>query len=212
MAMVDMQVEEEIEKQKEAPNASSKLIVWLVVISFSLLFLPLYLMSTTIQQDNESLTVTLESVYLSLTATPVPNVEEVALRDKYIKLQNSVIELENLNTSLEAAHIGWPQIMSQINGYDGYRIKLSSITQSGYQIVIIGEANDETDVNTYVEKLRLSELFNSVSIRAVMLKSIQPTPTSKTSAAKNAPAGDLTASAIKYVEFTLMIDIRRDES
>jgi hypothetical protein len=201
--------------QPPRPAVSSKLILWLVALSLGMMFLPLYLISTTIKENNVPLATQLAVLQATLTVTPPPNPEEKALKATLEGVQNQINALDAIRPTLVAGHTDWAVVITVIANYDSGRMALTGVAQSGNQILVTGQAGEEATVMAYADMLRTSQQFDRVvlqSITSKVLPTATPLPVIATTGTPTVPT--LTPApqvnefhpAGKVVEFTIAID------
>lgn len=184
-------------EQKSASKGGGTLVLWLIVLSLSGFFAPLYLVATTVQ--NQTLILATEQVNLSATLalTPPPNPTEEALRGEFSQLQLQINALAALDTTLSGTHLDVPQVMSTIGSYNQAQITLTSISQIDRDLTLHGEAISEPVVLIYVDMLKETGLFQQVTIQTIQRKA-EPANGSQTPA----------APTDKNTEFTLLVQVK----
>jgi len=181
----------------EQPGGASRLIRWLIVFGLALLFMPLYLISTTIKEDTVPLKTTLVSLQQTLASTPRPNQSEQNLKATLVQAQKQAIELENSRPTLVANHFDWPAAIMVIGNYDQAVLAITSIVQTETRITLNGQATDEATAMLYAQALRESSQFQRVTVQTITLKA------APTGAAKpDAPPVD------KPAVFTILIELK----
>ncbi|MCC7446387.1 MAG: PilN domain-containing protein [Anaerolineae bacterium] len=183
--------------ETEPTGGGSRLIRWLIVCGLALLFLPLYLLSTTIKEDAAPLQTTLVSIQQTLASTPRPNQGSQDLKATLVQAQKQAIELESVKPTLVANHFDWPAAIMIIGNYDQSVLALTSIVQTETRITLTGQANDEATAMTYAQSLRDAGLFQRVTVQTITLKAAL-TGTAKT----DAPPVD------KPAVFTILIELK----
>jgi Tfp pilus assembly protein PilN len=186
-------------EQSPASSTSSRLVIWLVILSSMLLLLPLYLISTTIQQDIDDLELELAGLKATLAYTPPAPPEEQALRETLSQTRNLLNQLDPLGVQLAASHINWPQTIAVIGSYDENLVELTAITQAENRITINGRANNETAVIGYSEILQESGLFTRVIVQSINMRDMPgPTPTDRLMP---------TPTPTRVAEFTILVEL-----
>lgn len=182
-----------------APSSTSRLVIWLVILSFMLLLLPLYLISTTIQQDISTLESELTDLQATLAYTPPPVPEEEALRQSLDEARSLLNLLQPLGNELTAGHINWPETIAVIGAYDQRHIELTTLTQTENRLIVNGRAEDETAVMAYADVLQESNLFERVIVQSITMRDVPgPTP-----AAEDAP----TPAPQRVAEFAILVEL-----
>ena len=90
MLPTDNAIDNEDQPQEgEAPaRGSSKLVLWLIICGLGVLFLPLYIISTTVKTTNEELTTELADIEATLSATPPVPAELQTLSAEFTRSQH----------------------------------------------------------------------------------------------------------------------------
>ncbi len=169
-----------------------KFILWLVILSLALFFAPLYLLSTTLQADNDSLQTEYDQLQLTLAITPAGNPTDEALTAQLLTLQGHVVAIEAFQPTLAAEHINWAEVMFMLGGFDPSQISILAMSQSGRQLTLQGQAVDEAQAIAYAQMLKSSDLFNDVTVQSIVANVATP------------QAGATTST---LVEFIILVDI-----
>jgi Tfp pilus assembly protein PilN len=166
----------ETEGEAESPPRGSRLASWLIILGLGVLFLPLYLIASTIKDTSAQLQTELNQLQATLSFTPPPDPSEEALTSTlvYVRQENSA--LESLQGTLVAMHINWPSIMAVIAAHDPSLLRITAITQTATTITIGGQAHDPGVISAYADMLRASNLFGDVAVGSINIE-ILPTPT-----------------------------------
>jgi Tfp pilus assembly protein PilN len=143
------------------------MILWLVVIGFATFFLPLYLVSASIHDDNARLEDDLQSIQQALTtiSSPAPEIQE--LMDTLAQLQKATNEIEAAYSTIAAGHTDWPAVMAVIGNYNPAQLTLTSLTHADSRIVLNGRATDSSVVAAYAHTLEESQLFSRVVVQSM---------------------------------------------
>ncbi|MBZ0275981.1 MAG: PilN domain-containing protein [Anaerolineae bacterium] len=189
-----------------APRAS-RLVVWLIIVSLGALFLPLYLVSTSIKQENAQFEVTLTAIQATLAYTPLPPESETALQETLLQVRGQINALEPVSADLAAAHLDWLNALAVISRYDRERINLSGITQTENRLVLNGLAANESDVLAYFHVLDDAELFNRVIVQSITLKDA-PTPNQPTAKPVVRDAAATETPAERVAEFSILVELK----
>lgn len=158
------------------PSRGFRMVYWLIILGLGLLFLPLYLIATTIKDSGAELQMELDGLQATLAFTPPANPSEEALTSTLVFVRLEMAALESLQGTLVGMHINWPDVMAVIAAYDPAHMVMNAITQMGNTITIGGQANDPSVISTYAEMLRTSGLFEQVAVGSINIE-ILPTPT-----------------------------------
>lgn len=146
----------------------SRLIIWLVVLSLGLLFVPLYLISDSLRQENVRLQTEATLIQQTLAVSPQPNSTEAALTDTLMQIQAQKGALEAIQPTLIAEHIPWSEVMFMLGSYDPNQLSITALSQSGNQLAVQGQAADQSQVMAYVESLKKSDLFADVVVQSMI--------------------------------------------
>lgn len=190
-------LDEPVLTEQKSTSNNSRLVLWLLVLSLSGFFVPLYLISVTIEERTLAMATEEADLQATLIATPAPDPQEETLRSEFIDLQNLINTLANLNQTLDTAHIDWPYVMSAVGRYNPAQLNINSLSQTERVITLTGQATLESVVLAYVETLKETGPFETV-----LIESIQLAP----SAADQEDAGDIHTQ--QPVGFTLVIELK----
>lgn len=169
-------------QEGEAPaRGSGKLVLWLIICGLGVLFLPLYVISTTVKTTNEELTTELTNIEATLTATPPVPAELQTLSADFANTQLQNQTVGSINSTLQDSYINWPTVMAALGAYDLGQMSLTSITQIDNGMRLTGRATREIVAMSYADMLRASGLFDNVAVESITLQSVfitaTPTPT-----------------------------------
>ncbi|MBZ0301535.1 MAG: hypothetical protein K8J31_17445 [Anaerolineae bacterium] len=199
---------EPVEEQEQESSGSSRLLLWLIAFSLGILFLPLYLISTTIQENTLPLADELATLETQVAATAAPNPTEEALRMELLALNQQVNVLETVRDDLETNHIAWPAVMAVIADYDQGILRVSELMQVDTHVTVKGEANNEGAITSYADHLRESPYVENVAVQSLNLR-ILPTATPPPPADSETPTEVPAASTPnRVVDFTILIMLR----
>jgi len=189
----------------QAATGSSRIIIWLIALSLGILFVPLYLVSSAIQEQTEPLRHQLATLEAQLTATPAPNAEEERLRAELLTLNQQIRALEVVTTELAASQINWPEIMAVIADYDPALMQITELTQTESQLSLSGRANVESVVTAYADFLRDSEYFTHVAVQSLRLMTLPTATPVRRGEPTPAPVEPVNS---RVVEFVVVITLR----
>ncbi len=190
-------------EESEAPSTGggSRFIVWIIIVALGLLFVPIYLIGSTITEGSTELQSTLDAAQATLAFTPPADPSEVAISATLDAVRQQSNTLSVLQSTLVALHINWPSVMSIIGNFDPSRMSLTGVAQTTPStITISGQADDQNTVTAYADMLRKSGLFDPVSIGAINMQAAPtatpsptplPSPTPQATAAAATPQGTL---------------------
>jgi len=217
---VEMDNEEELQEGEKATAGGSKIVIWLVICALAVLFLPLYVISTTVKKTNEKLTTDIENIQATLSAPAPVNPVKQTLSAQYLDMQNQSSALGSIQSTLLAAHINWPTIMATIGAYDTNQMAVNNVSQIASGIRITGRAKEEIIAMAYADMLRASGLFDVVAVESITLQSVIITVTPSNTAV---PAAETTVdpnqqmtptplptAEIKVTDFIISVTIKKE--
>lgn len=160
------------------PKSKSRagFIMWLVVFSLGALIIPLYLTSSTLQQDTTALEEELVVVQATLNSNPPIDREEQQLRDNLAVERDKIRALEPMKSTLTARHVNWASVMAVLNNYNQSLMSLISLVQNENLVIITGRADKEATVIAYQQTLEASNQFSRIVVQSMSLAQL-PTPT-----------------------------------
>lgn len=178
-------VDNEDELQEgDAPPRSSKLVLWLIICGLGVLFLPMYIISTTVKTTNEALTTELTSIEQTLTAPAPIDPRIQTLSAEYSNTQKQSQAVGSINSTLKNTYVNWPTIMAALGAFDLGQMSVTSVTQIDSGMRITGRATREIVAMSYADMLRETGLFDNVAVESITLQSVfitaTPSPTSET--------------------------------
>lgn len=169
------------EGDEAPPPRSSKLVLWLIICGLGVLFLPLYVISTTVKTSAEELALDVENISVTLSAPPPVNPTEVTLQAAFASVQSQSKAVDSINGALKDSYVNWPMVMAALGAYDTSQMSLNSVTQTDHVLRVTGRANRELVAMAYADMLRASGLFDDVAVESITLQSIfitaTPSPT-----------------------------------
>jgi len=197
----------EEETEEAPPPRGSRIVIWLVILSLGALFLPLYLVSTSIQDETQTLSVTLTAVQATLVFTPEPLEQELALQDTLAQLRDQVNALQPVIAGLVASQVDWLNSFAVIGSYDPTRITLNGIAQTENRLVLTGQATSEGDIMAYFQLLDESTTFDRVVVQSIVLREVSSSPaTAKPIIRDAAPTEEIPAERIS--EFNILVELK----
>lgn len=198
--------------ESEAPSGGSKIVIWLVIGGLAILFLPLYVISTTVKSTNEKLTTQLEDIQVTLSAPPHIEPVQQTLSSQFLDIQQQSKAVGSISSTLVASYINWPKVMAIIGAYDNDQMNVNNVTQISTGIRITGRAKQEIVAMAYADMLRQSGLFDTVAVESIDLQSViitatsvptsTPSPTSTVTPPPATPATSVPATATPKVQIT----------
>jgi len=213
----------EDQPEEEQPRSSSRLVQWLVVMALAVLFVPLYLIGTTIKADIIPLSTDAAAIDATLNATTGPNATEKSLKATLSQIQKQVNALAAARPTVGADWLDWPTLMAVIGRYDQTQVVITGIVQTGKVITVNGQATDEDAVTAYAQLLKDSNQFGRVIVQGITIRpsptapptatlppSPTATPTSVPSTKTNAPA-PTAVPPTPTVPPTVVVDVLRDK-
>ncbi|MCB9457571.1 MAG: PilN domain-containing protein [Anaerolineaceae bacterium] len=199
------------EDTQEAPQQhGSRLVIWLIALSLGALFLPLYLVSSSIQEETGQLTVTLAALEGTLAVTPQPAAQEQALQDTLLQLRGQINEMQPVITGLQTSKIDWLHTFAVVGTYDTTRMTLTAVSQTENRLVLTGQATSETDVMTYFQMLDESLIFDRVIVQSIILRDMTGSQaTAKPVIRDNPPIEEVPVERMS--EFNIMLELKVGE-
>jgi hypothetical protein len=179
---------QEGEGEGDAPaRGGSKIVIWLVICGLAVLFLPLYVISTTVKNTNDKLSTDLDSIQATLSATPPVSSLQQTLSAQFLDMQNQSKAVGSIRSTLMASHINWPTVMATIGAYDTNQMAVNNVDQISTGIRITGRAKQEIVAMAYADMLRASGLFDTVAVESINLQSVIITVTPMATASPTPP-------------------------
>lgn len=174
--MIDEQIPPEAEMEDAEPPSRSRLAIWLVALALAAMFVPVYLVSGSLEEATIPLEQQAEALAMTLTAPPVVPEEEQQLTDRLLAARGQLSSIQEIPVTLAAQHLDWPSITQALLNYDANSIRLTSFTHDSIVLTLIGSATAESEAIRYAEMLESSGLFLRVSVQSIVLNP-PPTPT-----------------------------------
>lgn len=197
--------EEEVEELEPAPR--SGLIIWLLTLGIAALFLPIYLISQSIDQAITPLATQAFDLQATLTAPPLVPQEEETLTSELLNLRGQLALLEEAPATIVAGHINWPAIMGSLLTYDANSIRLTGFNQEAVPLTLVGNAVSESAVIEYSTQLDQTGLFTRVFIQSIVLNP-PPSPTPPNPAEPTPITPPLRELSMPFM-FTLSVEFAR---
>ncbi|MCC6616384.1 MAG: PilN domain-containing protein [Anaerolineae bacterium] len=199
--------EPEVEQTEPTGKRSRRIALWLAIFGISALFLPLFVINSTITTAEATLQPQLDSFLATLTATPAIAAEFQAISDELLEARSQIAILENVSATLIAAQIDWPQIMVALRNYDAETTHLSTFSHENGHIVITGEASAESVVIDYAARLDYSGYFGRVAVQSITRR---PAPTATPVPTNSQEVVQSTAPLL--FAFTINLDLESDNA
>lgn len=216
---VEMENEESLQEGEQAPAGGSKIVIWLVICALAVLFLPLYVISTTVKKTNEKLTTDIENIQATLSAPAPVNPVKQTLSAQFLDIQNQSSALGSIQSTLMATHINWPTVMATVGAYDINQMTVNSVVQIESGIRITGRAKEEIVAMAYADMLRASGLFDVVAVESITLQSVIITmtpsipatlPPEATPDLNQIAPTPLPTAEIKVTDFIISVTIKKE--
>ncbi|NDJ86926.1 MAG: PilN domain-containing protein [Chloroflexi bacterium] len=202
------------EEEAEGAAGPNRIVLWLVVASLVGLFVPLYLISSTVESDNADLDQELAILQVTLTSSPPIDPEEQELSNSLASVKRQVREVAITHSDLTSNHIDWPTAMALFANYDPERMVVTGLVQMENRITLTGQADQETTVIVYTRMLEESGAFERVIVQSMTLNE-PPTPTPSDASlnpaaltADNASTTPVMFTSQKFVEFVILVEIK----
>lgn len=203
----------------ERPRQSrvGRLIPWLVVLSLGFLFLPLYLLAVTIDENNAEAQAEISTLQAELERGPLPSANEQELQDALSAALEKISALQPVRSYLENNRIDWPAVAASISNYHDDTMVVLGLSQTDRQLTLSGRAWNEQTVLDYAARLEKSGYFSRVSVQSLAANVVPtPTPPPPPRGTPTATAEPLSATAtptatpgrIKYVEFVVVVELK----
>lgn len=188
--------ESNIENQEITPRPFGSVVLWLGVLGLAILFVPLYLMSNTLDDEVNRLASEIVPLQTSLASTPAPPPQAQGSIVTLTAVHSQNVQMEAILPTLQAENFNWSATMGIINQINGSGMQISGIEQAGNQLIIRGRALNDGFVTDYANLLEASGQFSVVEVRSIVQVAepfLSPTPTplqptaTATSAVTNTP-------------------------
>ena len=213
--------EEELQEQdSDAPVGNSKIVLWLVMGGLAVLFLPLYVISTTVKSTNTKLTTQVENIQATLSSIPPVAPLQKTLSAQYLDTQTQSQAVGSIRSTLMASYINWPKIMAAIGAYNPNQLTVTNVDQIEAGIRITGRADQEIVAMAYADMLRASSLFQTVNVESINLQTVLITVTPSNTAIPVAEATPdanpsvtltpLPTTEIKVTDFIISVTIKKE--
>jgi len=181
-----------------------RLILWLIVLSLGVLFVPLYLLATAIDETNAGLQHDISTQQAWLDAGPPASLNEQTLQATLSAALAQLSALEPVRARLESSRIDWPEVAASLSNYhDDYMIVLG-LTQADRLLTLRGRAWNEQTVLDYARRLEESGYFAMVTVQS-LAANVVPTAAPARGTPTPAPAAP---DRVRYVEFILTVELK----
>lgn len=210
--------EDEVQEGEAPPRSSNKLVLWLIICGLGVLFLPLYIISTTVKTTNEELTTELTNIEATLSATPPVDPKLQTLSAEFSDTQKQSQAVGSINSTLNNTYVNWPTVMAALGAYDLSQMSVTSVAQIDMGMRINGRATREIVAMAYADMLRETGLFETVAVESITLQSMfitatpAPTssaPTSEATVATQATIAPLATIEVKMTDFIISVTMKK---
>ncbi|MBK8902281.1 MAG: PilN domain-containing protein [Anaerolineaceae bacterium] len=170
----------EFSDDEAEPRSTAPLILWMGVLGLVVLFIPLYLTSNTLAGEVVRLESEVFPLQTAVAATPGLPPEAGPLIITLTAVHNQSSQIDTLLPTLAAANVDWPGALSAVNNVDRNQIQITSLEQSGSQLLIRGRAISDDVVTTYARQLEGTGKFAAVEVQSIVQAPepfFSPTPT-----------------------------------
>ena len=173
------------------------IILWFIVLGLTILFIPLFLFSRSLNQEVAHLEGTVVPLETAVSSLPLDDnssaIQELTL------LNEQIVQIDTLSPTLDAKQIIWSDVMQTVRTFDSSEISILSLAQAPGRLTIRGRATDESAITAYVQQLEQSGSFNRVIMQSILVVETpfvveSPTPLGPTATARptNHPTAVLT--------------------
>ncbi len=192
------------EAPSEPTRLTTRLVPWVLMLGVALLFFPLTLISTAIDETNVLQATQSADLQATITAPPPVPRDEQTLTQQLLDQRVDLGAIEPIPATMIASHVDLPAIMAALRSYNANRIRLTAFNHPTNRLTLDGAAMEERDVLTYISALEATGLFTRVSLQSITVNPVAPaTPDFQATPDKNAP---LTELYLPFI-FTLSIDL-----
>ena len=181
----------DVDNQEIAPRPFGSVVLWLGVLGLAILFVPLYLMSNTLDNEVNRLTSEVVPLQTALASTPAPPPQAQGSIVTLTAVHSQNVQMEAILPTLQAENFNWSATMGIINQINGSGMQISGIEQAGNQLIIRGRALNDGFVTDYANLLEASGQFSAVEVRSIVQVAepfLSPTPTPLQPTATATPA------------------------
>ena len=143
---------QEEEAPSEPTRLTARLVPWVLMVGIALLFFPLTLISTAIDETNIQQGTQSAELQATITAPPPVPREEQTLTSQLLERRTALGAIENVPATMVAAHVDLPAIMAALRSYNANRIRLTAFNHPANRLTLDGAAMEERDVLTYISR------------------------------------------------------------
>lgn len=175
MDMFDDAIQDELDEDQQGadePEGRSRLqMVTRLLIggALSLLMLPMIVLASTLQSENEQLTFMLGPTQTALAGEPVVPEEDQEIGQSIDAAQAQINALVPLQSTLEGSHVDWTRVVPVLSSYDSQRLEVAGLSQTANQLILTGTAENEGAVIAYARQLEDSGYFKRVIVQSITL-------------------------------------------
>ncbi len=146
------------------PKSFAPMLLWLGVLGLVILFIPLYLTSKTLVEEVARLESEVFSRQTAVAAAPEAGPLVVTLT----AVHNQTLQIDTILPTLVSENVDWPGALSAVNQANDDQIQITTLEQSGSQLLIRGRAASEDAVNSYTRLLEGSGQFAAVEVQSIV--------------------------------------------
>ena len=165
---------------RDSPQRFGPIILWLGVLGLVILFIPLVLMSNSLDSEVTQLETEVMPLQTALASALGSLPPAQTLLVTLTAVHNQTEQMAARLPTLAAENVDWQAAMEAINNIPGDGLQLTGIKQEGNQLLIQGRAMNDGFVTDYAQQLETSGQFSQVvvqSLSQVAEPFLPPTPT-----------------------------------
>jgi hypothetical protein len=159
------------------------------------MFLPLYSLSTTLDNETQALKNDLTAVQKQLTLVPTALPEVGKVLTPLAQANAQINQISTVYPTVLAPRPNWSAVMSAIGNYDQNQITLVALARNENRVTVTGQAVNDAAAVAYARTLETSPLFSRVilqSIQMVATPVLTPTATITPTVTRTATASIVT--------------------
>ncbi|MBI5033779.1 MAG: PilN domain-containing protein [Chloroflexi bacterium] len=150
-------------------------IMLMAAVSMLVFFLPLFLLTTAVNEDVKGMNTDLGFVRTSLTQVPTP----IPAIQKYMtpiaQTQGQINQFNVVYPTLTSPRADWSLVMTAIGKYDPTQISLVAISRTATSVTITGNAINDNVITAYAQSLEQSNVFSRVVVQSFHAVAVTPT-------------------------------------
>ncbi len=158
---------EEVFESAPSRLSPKTVILWLVAAAMAVFLLTLWLASSTIGREAQSLQAEFEDLQAALAQAQTPEPDQQESMNAIATVDASIAGILALRPTLDAHRVAWPAVLAAIGDFDPAQLALDSLAQSGPEITLKGRAASEAAVAGYTRSLEASGLFGRVAVQSM---------------------------------------------